>query len=269
MTQAVYGVEGAHDKLRDLSADQELLCASPQSYARICNQKLRKMVAQDFEKRGISPQDLHNHVQIARASIRKYARDTAQLPAASDQIRALGKRLLSEITNPPRVSFRHDRESEEIAYANDTYVGLNEDEIKSDQMNESELAWLVAHEIEHIIQQDELIAHAYKLAARSKGRKKKEFKDLRLVLSYLHEVFADVTPALRTKSLAHGYVACLAKWVADDPEGKGDEHPMHAQRLDLAKDCVAFWDQSEREQERMVRRNLQLEFDKLSKSETQ
>lgn len=269
MVEAIYGMDVADQKVRDLTGDKQLMCASPQSFARICNQRFREMVAQDFEKKGISPQDFKNHSVRASASVRDFARESTRLPAASRGVRALGKRLLSEIADPPSVSFRQDNELDDIAYAIGEYVELNEKEVKSDNMNELELAWLLAHEIQHIIHKDVFEAHTYKLAHLSKKGQKRERDKLRLILSRVHEVFADITPALRNKSLAQGYLACLTKWVKNDPDGGGDNHPKHGERADLAEGCIAFLDQSEREKGRAVRRNLQVEFDKLADADPQ
>lgn len=254
IAEAIYGPNMPDSLVDEICKDPALMCASPESFTALCHQKFKKLIFKDLEDAGVSISDMQKKLFAAADGIRASAEDYKHLPAASRQVRAGGKQLLAELQNPVHVSFRKATSKKDESYASATgsLVIINENAVGTATISEEQLLWLLAHEIEHISNKDELENDAYKLASKERASKKVKFRDVHSRLSRLQEVFADIGPALRNRRLALGYVKMMEEWCqADGPDTGGDTHPKYGEREDLAHTSVAFLDRHEVEKKRV------------------
>lgn len=294
MTEAIYGPQVSQPFIEDLKNDPERLQASPNTFGKRCRSTFRALLFDDLEQMGVNEQDVKNQLIPARKSLEKEAADLKKLPASSKEVKAIGKSLAKEV-GCQNLVFRKSTTPDDYAYITGNVLVLNEDEVEPAHLTEQELSWLMAHEIEHYVNNDLVESEAHKLAfkkhidelksrlSKAPGDKKiaETLKAFRAASSKFKgrelrtdEVFADVGPALRRPDLARGYEKTMKRWIETREEDSGEEgiqtHPTHEMRLKLAQATRDFHQQHAKEQSRMAavplmlksaRRSLVAEFE--------
>lgn len=252
----------------DESFDQEQLApnflhASPSTFVKKVRKAYNAMLAEEFTEAGVTPEMIATHKSPVKVDIKVMADATDRLLSpASSPIKKAAHEMASRLGE--HLTF-HRGETGIEAYQNDDLAVVDEALLKDIASSPESLKFVAGHEIGHKRNRDQVVRAALLRAlvplSPSAEREKIKNKKCRA-----QEVFADLTPAALSPTLAKASVRVMEKIIANEGAGTIGEYPLNTQRRDVVHATQAFHEQHQKEKQRAVRRSLMDELEQTEMS---
>lgn len=210
---------------------------------------LEQQTWQAFENLDISKDELFEKIkkydQMHKKSTQNNTQKKEHRPIASSKIRNLitlvADFLHFDLSNMDLISTKDPNQSPAVASINAIYV--DEDAVL--QFTDDAIKFIIAHEIQHILNQDSygLYAVDQALKERQIELQKDDPEFVSNQFSRFNETRADINAATAHPEIAHGYIEFTQEVIKQGRRQK-KTHPKHEDRLALAQEIYSSMTQT-------------------------